>query len=206
MPYLRLAILPLIYLNTHFHELAHALAALATGGMPERIFVFGDGSGVTPVNGGNLILVASAGYLGTTILGALLILAGRTPEKAKFAIKALSVLLAISTVLFVRGDFAGVASAVFWIPTLWYLASKLKGDNLQFAVQFLGVQMTLTAFQAVLTLFEITAKTDEHSDALLLQQATFIPDVVWAFGWVVLSLILAISALKVSWHSTKQNK
>jgi len=204
VPYLRIAILPLIYLNTHFHELAHALAALASGGTPSHILVFANGGGETPVIGGNIILTASAGYPGTAILGAILILAGRTPEKAKTALKILSVSLALSTVLFVRGDIVGIISALFWIPVLWLLAVKLKGDNVQFATQFLGVQMSLTAFQAVLTVFQIAAESNSHSDAYILQQYTFIPDVVWAFGWVVFALVLAGITLKKSWYPTSK--
>lgn len=203
MPYLRIAVLPLIYLNTHFHELAHALAALATGGTPSHILVFANGGGETPVAGGNIILTASAGYPGTAILGALLILAGRTPEKSKTALKILAVSLALSTLLFVRGDLIGVASAIFWVPTLWLLAAKLKGDNLQFATQFIGVQMSLTAFQAVMTVFRVAAESNQHSDAFILQQQTLIPDVIWAFGWVVLSLVLMVTALRVSWLGRK---
>lgn len=200
-PYLRIAILPLIYLNTHFHELAHALAALGSGGIPERILVFADGSGVTPILGGNEILVGSAGYMGTAIIGSLLILNGRTEKKARTALKTLSIMLGLSLLMLVRGDIAGVISALFWIPTLWLLATNLKGDNIKFAVKFLGIQMSLTAFQAVFTLFEITAATDTHSDALILQQATYISDVVWAFAWVLFSLILTALTLRKSWSS-----
>lgn len=196
---MRIAILPLIYLNTHFHELAHALAALASGGIPERILVFADGSGVTPILGGNAILVGSAGYMGTAILGSILILSGRAEKKARTALKTLSILLGLSLVLLVRGDIAGVLSALFWIPALWLLAANLKGDNIKFAVKFLGIQMSLTAFQAVLTLFEITATTDAHSDALIMQQATYIPDVAWAFAWVVFAILLTGYSLRIVW-------
>ncbi|QYK52323.1 MAG: M50 family metallopeptidase [Fimbriimonadaceae bacterium] len=199
VPVLRIAILPLIYLNTHFHELAHALAAWISGGSPERILVFADGSGVTPILGGNAILVGSAGYMGTAILGSILILNGRTEKKARTALKTLSILLGLSLILLVKGDIAGVLSAIFWIPALWLLGSQLKGDSLKFAVKFIGLQMSLTAFHAVLTLFEITAATDEHSDAMILQQATYISDVVWAFGWVVFAVLLAGFTLRSVW-------
>lgn len=177
---------------------------MASGGIPERILVFADGSGVTPILGGNAILVGSAGYMGTAILGSILILNGRTEKKARTALKTLSILLGLSLILLVRGDIAGVLSALFWIPALWLLATNLKGDNIKFAVKFLGIQMSLTAFQAVLTLFEIAAATDTHSDALIMQQATYIPDVVWAFGWVLFSLVLTVLTLRKSWSSREQ--
>ena len=44
-PLLRPFALPLIYLNTHIHELCHAVTTIATGGAVENIIVLGDGSG-----------------------------------------------------------------------------------------------------------------------------------------------------------------
>ena len=43
---LQLVLLPLQFLNTHLHEMAHAITAVATGGEAHFIAVYGDASGV----------------------------------------------------------------------------------------------------------------------------------------------------------------
>jgi hypothetical protein len=206
VPVARYLTIPLTYLNTHFHELAHALMAIATGGIADYIHVYADGSGVTPVAGGSIFLIASAGYPGTALLGAALILAGRTEKSAQTALKALSIVLGLSLLLFIRGDVVGVISAILWIPALWFLALKTKGDTLKVVTQFLGVQMSLTAFQALLILLNISATTDTHSDAQILQQTTFIPDIVWATLWTVFSLIAVGISLKTAWSPVRTSR
>ena len=49
VPVLGYLMLPIEYLNTHIHELFHAIAAVGTGGRADKILVFPDASGVTPV-------------------------------------------------------------------------------------------------------------------------------------------------------------
>lgn len=203
IPVARYLILPLAYLNTHFHELFHALAALATGGMPGYILVHADGSGLTPVVGGSALLVASAGYPGTAILGCILILTGRKPETATKALQVLSILLGFSLLTLVRGDIIGILSAILWIPALWFAATKLKADNLTVFTQFLGVQLCLTAIQSLFTLLNISAATDTHSDARILQELTLIPDVAWAALWTGFSLFLIFLSLKRAWRPVR---
>ena len=97
IPFLRLFFLPLVYLSTHIHEFCHALTAILTGGAVDYIKVFSNGSGVTLVEGGNQFLVDSAGYLGATTLGIVLILFGRTAARAKIAFGVLGVVMVCST-------------------------------------------------------------------------------------------------------------
>jgi len=67
---------PLRVLVVLLHEIFHALASLATGGGLPRIEVLSHSSGVTTLSGGFPPLVFSAGYLGTALLGGLLLAAG----------------------------------------------------------------------------------------------------------------------------------
>jgi len=85
VPILRPLSLPFIYLNTHLHELMHAIATVLTGGMAGRIEVYADGSGVTLSAGGFMPIIASAGYMGSMLAGTGLLMASRTPESARKA-------------------------------------------------------------------------------------------------------------------------
>ncbi len=66
---------------TYVHEAGHSLAALLTGGQVQGFEVNPDGSGVAVVNGGNIALIAPAGYLGAALFGSLLFfLTNRIPK------------------------------------------------------------------------------------------------------------------------------
>ncbi len=201
VPLLRIVMLPLQYLNTHLHEMSHAIMAAATGGDIQNIIVRSDGSGVTPVAGGSILLEASAGYLGASIIGALMIYFGRTPERAKFVLYTLCGMLAVSMVAWVRGDVVGIMSGLFWVGALFIGAKELQGPWLLFVVQFLGVEQCLTSVQSVFNLLEITQHTEVHSDALIMAQTTGIPALVWAFAWTLFSFAVVVVSLRLAWRS-----
>lgn len=199
VPVVGAVLLPLRYLNTHLHELGHALMALGTGGQVERIVVYGDGSGVTPVAGGILPLVASAGYLGAAAAGAALVWSMRTERGARAALGVLGIALLLSQLLFVRGDLVGVVSGFAWSFALIAGWRLLRGRALQFTVAFLGLQQGLNALRSLLELLQITAASETHSDALLMQRETLIPAVVWAFLWGVAGLAVVLLTVRRTW-------
>ena len=199
VPPVAAALLPLRYLNTHLHELGHALAALATGGTPQSIHVYGDGSGVTPVVGGFLPLVASAGYLGAAAAGAAIVLAMRTERGARLALGVTGFALAASMVLFVRGDAVGVVSGILWSAALIVLSRTLRGSALLFAAGLVGLQQGLNALRSLSDLLQITALSERQSDAALMQSATFVPAIVWALLWGVCGLLVAGFTVRRAW-------
>ncbi len=190
--------LPVLWLNTHFHELCHAIVAMACGADVQSIHVFANGSGVTPVAGGNIFLEASAGYVGSSIIGALTIFFSRNQQSARITLRALSIALGLSMILLVRGDFVGIVSGILWTVCLWGL-SYLTGTKLIFAAQLLGVFQCMNAVQSMYTLLQISAFTEGHSDAMILQQTTGIPAIVWAIGWTVFSLFVMGLTLLRAW-------
>ena len=199
---LRWLLLPLVYFNTHVHEFGHAVAALATGGAVSHIVVFANGSGLAHIAGGSGLIVASAGYVGSTLAGCAMVLAARDPERAGRALMVAFCLLLASMVLFVRGDGIGLASGVLWLAVLWLGSRGLKGERAQFAAQFLGVQLAFTSFQSFAALFYVAARLDGHSDAKIAEQMTGLPDVFWAGLWATVSLVLVGAAMHRAWAGT----
>ena len=181
--------LPLLFLNTHIHELCHAISALATSGKVAYIVVYSNGSGVTPVAGGNLPLLAMSGYVGSALVGGLLIGASRRSDTARKAMWVLTTGLAISMVLFVRGELLGWFAGIFWVIVCGAAVWKLGTEAIRLFTAFIGVQQCLTSVHALLVLYRISAGTEMQSDAQLMQQATHIPSVVWAIIWMFLSAL-----------------
>ncbi|MBS1715707.1 MAG: M50 family metallopeptidase [Armatimonadetes bacterium] len=200
VPAFRFVALPLIYLNTHVHELCHALMALATGGRVEHILVFSGGNGVTPVSGGSILLTASAGYVGAAVVGGVLVGGARSEKAAKGVLWAGCVFMALSLLLFVRGDIVGLVSGAFWTAVFGVAAAKLKREAAMFAAGFLGVQMALTSLEALLVLLRLTTVPMVENDALLLQNVTGVPSIVWAAGWSLFGLVAVVSSLAAAWR------
>ncbi len=197
---LRFVLIPLIYLNTHLHELGHAAAAFASGGLAQAIYVYGDGSGQTPVMGGNALLVASSGYVGTALLGGLFIALTGNERGARQSLFAMGVSLGLSMLFLVRGDGIGLASGLFWTAVAFASAKWMKGQALMFLARFLGVQLCLTSAEAFASLYAASS-AGLHSDAAILAGLSGIPPLVWASGWLILSLAIVVASLRRAWRS-----
>lgn len=202
LPQGRLILLPLTYLNTHIHELCHALAALGTGGQPLEIKVLANGSGTTPVTGGFLSVIASAGYIGSALIGAALIFFGRTERGARIALTVLGVALAVSMLLYVRGDTVGAISGLAWIAVLFASARFLSDLHVEFAAQFIGIQQCLNATLSLWILLRISTIQEIQSDASIMQDATHIPALAWALLWTLTSGVCLFLALRRSWSES----
>lgn len=196
VPFASLLLLPIVAFNTHIHELCHALSALATGGSVDWIKVFSDGSGLTQSRGGLHLAIIPAGYLGAAALGAVMIGWAHTEKRARQAVGTLAVVLALSSLLWVRGDVLGWLSGVFWVLVLAWLAFSGKGMGLLFAVQFLGVQQCLAAVLSLLVLFHINATANIQNDAKMMGDITGIPGVFWAGLWIGLALSMMAIAVR----------
>ncbi len=188
--------LPLVYLNTLIHEMCHAIAATATGGDVRFVQVFASGSGVTLSQGGSGLLLASAGYVGASLVGGLMIACSVRPQGAKVTLQVVGAVLAVGLALWLRGDRVGFVASVLWIGALLVAGSKLEGDNVVFAAQFLGMQQCLTSVLALYVLLQINTGSGIHNDAALAAQMTGLPAFLWAVLWCGLSLLGMWAALR----------
>lgn len=59
-----------------FHEFGHAITAVCTGGKVEEISLDPHEGGVTHMRGGKSAITLPAGYLGSSMIGALLVFCG----------------------------------------------------------------------------------------------------------------------------------
>ncbi len=97
---LYLLMVPFRLFVTMIHELAHGLAAELTGGDFLRFEVTSRGAGLAYTRGGSPFVIIQAGYLGTALFGAgLLLLTYRTPRPGRVAV-GVGVFLAILTLAY----------------------------------------------------------------------------------------------------------
>lgn len=199
IPIANLFLLPVTYLNTHIHELFHALAALGTRGNVSDIKVFSDGSGVTQISGGLTLIVGSAGYVGASLAGGWMIVLSRNAKSASRMMVGLAAILALSMLIFVRGDLVGLVAGASWIVALAYFGNRLTPEAAVFSGQFLGIQQCINAFQSLQTLIIISSSPKTMSDAMILQRSTGIPAIIWACVWTLFSVVILVLCLKKAW-------
>jgi hypothetical protein len=201
VPGLNLLTLPLQYLYTMLHEISHALASIATGGHGIRIEVFPNGSGVTWSYDGLLLFVAPAGYVGATVIGAIMLYLSKSAEGASLSLKALAISLAMAWIVWVRLDPIGLIICAVFGGLSWVLATKLKGDSLAVVGQFLGAFLCIASLQSVFAIFGFLSVPMHENDAAILEKATGIPAAVSAIVWSVLSLAAIGFGLHRAWKS-----
>lgn len=190
---------PLLYLNTHIHELCHAIATLATGGNVGRIEVYAGGSGVTLTQGGIRIIISSAGYVGASLVGSYLVASSANRKSARTALLAVAVTLGIGLGIWLRGDLVGVISAVAWIVALSLVLRNLSAAWITFSCQFLGIQQCLMSVQALLVLWKVTSIPGLQNDALNASEIIPFPPVMWAIAWLLFSLVAMGASLRRVW-------
>jgi hypothetical protein len=195
IPYAGFVTYPLRLLVTFIHEGSHALATFLTGGWVLGLGVSSDGSGLTLSRGGLGMIISSAGYLGATLYGAVLLQLlrrGADPRKLLLVTGvavALMGLLCVGGMLhLLQGSLFGLIWAAILAPALIIGGRKLSKETAGFVAGLIGVQCVLNALFDLRTLFLLSATTGAHTDAQNMQRYTLIPAVVWATLWIVMAL------------------
>lgn len=100
-------VLPLKLLVVFFHELSHALMAIATGGSVESFSVNFQQGGEVWTRGGSRFLTLTAGYLGSLLIGVALLLIALRSRMDKAILAGTGVVMLVVLVLYVR-DIPGI--------------------------------------------------------------------------------------------------
>ena len=196
-----LVLYPFTILATWFHEMGHGLAAILTGGRFEQLAIYSDGSGVAqsllPVDASVFsdAFVSAAGPLGPPVVGALLVVASRSPRATRIALGLLAGALLLSTLIWVR-------SLVGWIVLpligLALLAIVLRGSLKvrAFTVQLLGVQACISTYQDIGYLFSdggVIAGRVARSDTAAIADSLLLPYWFWG-GAITLAIVVLLAA------------
>jgi hypothetical protein len=204
---------PIQLFATFVHESCHALATLVTGGSVMSLTVSPDGSGMvwSQTSGLSSLFVSSAGYMGTTLFGTLLLVWMRFGLRSRLALYLCAGLIAVMTVVFgflapfwnflQNVTFFSVVFTVFsgavLTAGLFAIAKFATEKWVNFALAFLAVQCLLNAFFSLKTLFVITTATDASSDAANMAAATGIPAVLWVVLWIAISLVMMAVGIRL---------
>ena len=168
------------------HEVSHALVAVATGGTIERILLDPAQGGQCFCPGGSAFLTLSAGYLGSLLWGAaLVLLASRLDRRSSWVTGTIGVFIVAFTMLYVRNPFGllfGIGFGAALVASARYLSSAAN-------VRILWVLGLTSCLYAILDIkSDILDRPELRSDARMLAEMTGVPTVVWGGLWIVAAL------------------
>ncbi|MBK6589678.1 MAG: M50 family metallopeptidase [Acidobacteria bacterium] len=206
LPIVGYIVYPIQLFATFVHESSHAMAALITGNSVMSLTVSPDTSGMvwSQSSGFSSLFISSAGYVGTTLFGTLLLVWMRFGLKSRLALYLCSGLIAVMTVVFgfiapfwnflANVTFGSMVFTVFSGAILTaglFAVAKFATDKwVNFSLAFLAVQCLLNSFFSLKTLFVISATSDASSDAANMAAATGIPAVLWVLLWIAISVVM----------------
>ena len=215
VPFADYLVYPIRLFVTFVHEGSHALTAFLTGGSVQSLTIAADGSGVVysaPSGFFGAILTSSAGYLGSTAFGVLLLYLIRkavSPSKILFGCAAFvgimtvvfGILSPVFNFLSLQVAFSSIAftiiSGLLLTAGLLAIARYANVRWANFAVAFLAVQCLLNAFFSLKDLFFISAISDQTTDAGNMAAATGVPALIWVFIWIGISLAMISLGLRL---------
>lgn len=195
---------PFTLLATWAHEMGHGVGALLVGQRFDRLEIFADASGLAHVrsaDGWPHAVLSATGLLGPPLAGLVMLTLGRGPRRARIALLALALALAVSLVVWVRSVAGLVAVPLVALPIaavgLWGGARTRMG-----AAQFLGLLFGLDTLSRIDYLFSKTATIGgAASPSDVANIATDVGGVYWLWGLPIACVSLALLALglKLAW-------
>lgn len=215
IPFADLLTYPFRIFVTFIHEGGHAFAALVTGNSVASLSVATDGSGLTySTTGGFLsaIFISSAGYLGATAFGALLLVLIRRTVAARIVLIGSAALIGGLTLIFgvVKPLLSGAPGGMMGIPFtlvsgsllavgLFAIAKYSSPRVATFFVSFLAVQCVVNALLDLKTLFFLSSPFtlgEAHSDATNMAVYTGVPAMFWTLAWAGIAVVILSLALR----------
>ena len=214
LPFGGLLLYPFKLLATWLHELSHALAMVVTGTGVDRVVLYRDTSGLAyPSGTPGLVarpIIAAAGYMGTSLWGAALLVVTPNGRAARIALLALAGLLCATAAFVVAapdgdrfgplataGIGAATAAAAVLLPARWRVAVA------HFAAAQLCVNALLDIRVLLRPLQVVNGANAGASDAHSMASATFGTRETWAvwfwaIAWLLWSLAVLFVALRAS--------
>ncbi|KAI0311503.1 peptidase M50B-like-domain-containing protein [Amylostereum chailletii] len=172
-------------LTVGFHEMSHAFAGVLTCGHVHSIELDPDEGGATRISGGIDWITLPAGYLGSSLIGAILIACGFDTNASKVASLVLAGFFLI-TLWWARRNlltWALILGMSGLIVLFWFVAG---GVALRFLVLFIGVMSCLYVLWDVID--DTIARKINTSDASAFSRICgCFPSQVWGVIWLIIA-------------------
>jgi len=206
-----LVMYPFKLLATWIHELSHGLVMLVTGAGFSRLEIFRDTSGIAfaehGVGSAARAAIASAGYMGASLCGGVLLVLGQSARGARRVLLGLAAALVLSLIFWVRNRF-GVGAVATGAAALLLAAWLAPRTLALFLVNFVAAQACINAVLDIRVLFRpqlvINGAVVDASDAHNMAAHTFGSHTLWATVWLVFSFVCFYAALRIIYLRQKR--
>ena len=182
-----LALYPFRLFTTWVHECGHAVMTVLVGGQVNSIVIERNAAGVTsslvPQSRMAQGLVASAGYLGASIVGCALMIAARGKKASHGILWTIGAFMLVTVIIWMRNLF-GIVVVLIWSVALIALSRKGSGPVSSFVLSLLAVQVALNSVFDIRVLFLVKGA---HSDADTMARLFVLPTWTWASLWMLIS-------------------
>jgi hypothetical protein len=196
-PWGALALYPFTLFTTWVHECSHALVAVLLGGRVASITIQPDTSGLTRslVPAARLIqgAVASAGYLGASVVGCLLMTASRVERRTRPILLGIAAFMLFTLLFWIRNPF-GWFVVLAWAVALFFLSRRRSGRAAHFFLAVLAIQVALNAVFDIRVLFFVRGASDASTMARLF----VLPSWMWAAVWMAMSIAMLASTVRAT--------
>jgi hypothetical protein len=224
LPFAGVVLYPFKVLATWLHELSHGIAMIITGSGFDRMVIYRDTSGLayayTAVGSFGTAIIAAAGYMGTPLWGAVLLVVTPNARAARNALIVLAVLLVGTTILVIAPAPNGDRFGQYIVPAIGAaiaLAAILLPDRWRVLVaHFIAAQACVNALLDIRVLLRPSQVVDgkstgNMSDAHNMAASTFGTTETWAVWtwaiiWLAWSLVILFVALRVSGSRAKKSE
>ena len=171
------------------HEISHAIMTILSGGSVSSIKLFLDLSGKTITNGGNPILIAASGYLGSLLFGSLLFLSAKYITLRKWVTSIISIILLLSAINLVDGGIQVFLCLV--IALIFFLVPKYFNETItRIFLIFIGFTSCLYIIADIKQ--DLLTTTLRETDTQILEYLTGIPAIVIGGLWFIISLFTVL--------------
>ncbi|CAM0135299.1 hypothetical protein VKS41_000117 [Umbelopsis sp. WA50703] len=205
MPIAKIILSPFKLLTVGLHEFSHAIVGCCTCAKIDSIEIDPDEGGVTRMRGGIQACTLPAGYLGSSLIGAVLVMCGFNILASKIASIFLGVCL-LFTLWWAKNWLTRAIGIIFigLIIFLWWLA---HGAGLKYFVLFIGVMSSLYCLWDILD--DLVFRKAYESDASKFAKVCgggCMSSRAWGVIWFFISLIFLVCGILIGLAAFKETQ
>ncbi|RWA09308.1 hypothetical protein EKO27_g5779 [Xylaria grammica] len=175
-----------------FHEFGHAITAVLTGGRVKSISLDPHEGGVTHMVGGKSAITLPAGYLGSSLIGAILIFTGFNIVASKIVSIVLGVCFLL-TLWWGKRDWLTITTILLAVGLLvasWFI---VHAEGLRFVVLFIGVMSSLYSVWDICD--DLILRKVNSSDASVFAKRYGGSSQCWGVIWSIISILFLAAGI-----------
>ncbi|MCU7490986.1 MAG: M50 family metallopeptidase [Ignavibacteria bacterium] len=178
---------PVKLLVVLLHESSHGVMTLLTGGRIIEMQITYQLGGACVAKGGNPLIIAPAGYIGSALLGALIFASTKNFNFSRAVCDVLALVFLLLVILYIKTIFGVLFTLGFCL--LFFLSPRFLPNFIHFfLLRTIGI---MSCLYVIIDIKEdlLTSASQTNTDAGVLARATHIP----AMGWGVIMFIVSVT-------------